>query len=179
MRISSVLTPTDASSSSPSPKVSTTEFSAQNLTLSLDALAGTYANPGYGSFTLCSPSSPSSYCAGVQSDFSVVDSVRGNTGSKDLLAEWPRAWSSHVRLRHQQGSIFEIYFTSLYPNGYGKDTTPFETKETGSAEGLAEFVIEDGKVVGFGISGLVDQLTERARKYETVQDRAEAWFDKV
>lgn len=82
-------------------------------------------------------------------------------------------------MRHEQGSIFQIYLTSLYPNGYGKDTTPFETREIGTTEGLAEFVFEDGEVVGFGISGLVGQLTERARQYETVQDRAEVWFDKV
>lgn len=82
-------------------------------------------------------------------------------------------------MRHQQGSTFQIYFTSLYPNGYGKDTTPFETAGVGPSNGLAEFVVEDGKVVGFGISGLVDRLTERARKYESVQDRAEVWFDKV
>lgn len=82
-------------------------------------------------------------------------------------------------MRHQEGSIFQIYLTSLYPNGYGKDTTPFETSEVGTTEGLAEFVVEDDKVVGFGISGLVGQLTEQARKHETVQDRAEVWFDKV
>ncbi|KAH0826361.1 hypothetical protein J3R83DRAFT_5323 [Lanmaoa asiatica] len=124
--------------------------------------------------------SASSYCAKVQSNFSVVDSVQGDVGpTGDLLAEWPRVWSSHVRMRHEQGSIFNIHFTSLYPNGYGKDTTPFETREIGPTEGLAEFVVEDGKVVGFGMSGLVGRVTERARKYEGVRDRAEVWFDKV
>ncbi|KAG8221711.1 beta-lactamase/transpeptidase-like protein [Butyriboletus roseoflavus] len=176
LHLTSSLTPT----SSPSRNAMTTEPTAQNLSLSLDAFAGTFANPGYGSFTLCSPSSTSSYCVTVQSNFTIVDSVQGNAGnSEDLLAEWPRVWSSHVRMRHQQGSVFQIHLTSLYPNGYGKDTTPFETRGVGPAEGLAEFVVEDGKVVGFGMSGLVDQLTERARTHESVQDRAEVWFDKV
>lgn len=115
----------------------------------------------------------------VQSNFSTVDSARGDLGFKDLLAEWPRILSSHVRLRHQQGPIFGIYFTSLYPNGYGKDATPFETANLGVLRGLAEFVTEDDKVVGFGMSGLVGEPTERARQYETVRDRAEVWFDKV
>ena len=167
--------------SSPTHNVTRTDSDARNSALSLDLFAGAYTNPGYGSFTLCSPSSPSSYCTQVRSNFSIVDNVQGNprAASSDLLAEWPRVCSSHVRLRHQTGSIFEIYFTSLYTHGYGKDTSPFETGEVGTPEGIAEFVVEDGRVVGFGVSGLVGQLTERARTYESVQDRAEVWFDRV
>ncbi|KIJ11027.1 hypothetical protein PAXINDRAFT_177403 [Paxillus involutus ATCC 200175] len=170
-----LLSPVDSSPPKPTAKPST-----WNLTLSPDDFAGTYTNPGYGAFTLCSASSASSYCAKVRSDFAAVDYVQGDPGPRlELLAEWPRVWSSHVRLRYQQGSIFEIDFTSLFPNGYGKDTTPFETGESGTAEGTAEFVIEDGEVVGFGISGLVGRLTERGRIYQNVRDRAEVWFDRV
>ena len=84
---------------------------------------------------------------------------------------------SHVRMRHRQGLIFDFYLAALYPNGYGKDTTPF-MRENG-VEGGIEFVVEDGEVVGFGVSGLVGRLTERARTYESVRDRAEVWFDRV
>ena len=136
--------------------------------LSLDVFTGTYANPGYGFFTLCSPSSMSSYCAKVQSDFAIVDGVQGSPNPYlDLPMKWPRVCSSHMHMRHKLGSTFEMYFMSLYPFGYGKDTTPFETKVIGV---MAEFVIEDGQVMGFGISGLIGRLTERARTYECVQD---------
>ena len=86
-------------------------------------------------------------------------------------------WSSHIRMRHRQGLSFDFSPAILYPNGYGKDTTPF-TYEL-EVEGDVEFVVEDGEVVGFGVSGLVEQLTERARTYESVRDRAEVWFDRV
>ena len=86
-------------------------------------------------------------------------------------------WTSHVRMRHQQGVTFDFYPATLYPNGYGKDTTPF-VWDVG-AEGSVEFVVEDGEVVGFGVNGFVEQLTERARTYESVRDRAEVWFDRV
>ncbi|KAF9233585.1 hypothetical protein BU15DRAFT_35877, partial [Melanogaster broomeanus] len=104
----------------------------------------TYTNAGYGTFTLCAPSSASSYCTKVQSDFTTVDDARGvSAPSLELLAEWPRMWASHVRMRYQRGSIFNIDFTTLFPHGYGKDVTPFETGDIERAEATAEFVIED------------------------------------
>ena len=81
-----------------------------------------------------------------------------------------------MHMRHKLGSTFEMYFMSLYPFRYGKDTMPFEMKVIGA---MAEFVVEDGWVMGFGISGLVGQLMERVRTYECVQDQAEVWFDRV
>ena len=65
------------------------------------------------------------------------------------------------------GYSFDVYLTSLYPDGYGKDTTPFEPREVGSTEQVAELVVENERVVGFGVSGFVGR------------NRAEAWFDKV
>lgn len=71
--------------------------------------------------------------------------------------------------------------TTLYPAGYGKDETPFETALDGdNAEGATiQFVIEGGKVKGFGLSGLVGEVTERERLGATVEEKAEAWFQKV
>jgi hypothetical protein len=80
---------------------------------------------------------------------------------------------------HQSENKFLVQLTSLFPEGYGRDSTPFETAEIGTSESTAEFVVENGKVVGFGLFGLVGQLTERERIQTTVKDRAEAWFDKV
>ncbi|OAX32863.1 beta-lactamase/transpeptidase-like protein [Rhizopogon vinicolor AM-OR11-026] len=151
-----------------------------NLELPLEEFSGTYTDPGYGTFTFCSPSSSSSYCQQVMTDFTAVDSVHPSAPSPlQLLAAWPRMGSSHIRAVHQSGNKFLLLCTALFPEGYGRDSTPFETAEIGTPGATAEFVVEDGKVVGFGLFGLVDQVTERERTQTTVKDRAEVWFDKV
>jgi hypothetical protein len=150
------------------------------LELAIEEFSGTYVNAGYGPITFCSPSVNSPYCQNVISDFAAVDAGKsGAPQSVQLLAAWPRIWASHIRGVHQSGNTFNVQYTSLYPEGYGRDTTPFETAEIGTSEATAEFVVEDGKVVGFGLVGLVGQLTERERTHTTVKDRAEVWFDKV
>jgi hypothetical protein len=150
------------------------------LELAIEKFSGTYVNAGYGPITFCSPSVNSPYCQNVISDFAAVDAGKsGAPQSVQLLAAWPRIWASHIRGVHLSGNTFNVQYTSLYPEGYGRDTTPFETAEIGTSEATAEFVVEDGKVVGFGLVGLVGQLTERERTHTTVKDRAEVWFDKV
>jgi hypothetical protein len=150
------------------------------LELAIEEFSGTYVNAGYGPITFCSPSGNSPYCQDVISDFAAVDAGKsGAPQSVQLLAAWPRIWASHIRGVHLSGNTFNVQYTSLYPEGYGRDTTPFETAEIGTSEATAEFVVEDGKVVGFGLVGLVGQLTERERTHTTVKDRAEVWFDKV
>ncbi|KAG2362374.1 beta-lactamase/transpeptidase-like protein [Suillus spraguei] len=127
------------------------------LELALEEFSGTYTDAGYGAITFCTPSGNSSYCQDVISDFATVDAGKSSAPqSVQLLAEWPR-------------------YTSLFPEGYGRDSTPFETE---FFEATAEFVVENGKVIGFGF-GLLDQLTERERTHTTVKDRADVWFDKV
>ncbi|KAG1880766.1 hypothetical protein F4604DRAFT_1510254, partial [Suillus subluteus] len=104
----------------------------------------TYTNAGYGDITFCSPSDSSSYCQDVISDFAAVDA--GKSGAPQpvqLFAAWPRIWSSHIRGVHRSGNTFVVQYTSLFPEGYGRDTTPFETSEIGSSEATAEFVVED------------------------------------
>jgi hypothetical protein len=150
------------------------------LELALEEFSGIYTNPGYGAFTFCSPSNSSPYCQKVIADFTAVDTAQSSAlSSPQLLAAWPRIWASHIRAVHHSGNKFLVQLTSLFPEGYGRDSTPFETAEIGTSESTAEFVVENGKVVGFGLFGLVGQLTERERIQTTVKDRAEAWFDKV
>ncbi|KAG1768064.1 beta-lactamase transpeptidase-like protein [Suillus placidus] len=150
------------------------------LELALEEFSGTYANAGYGSITFCSPSGSSPYCQDVISDFAAVDAGKSSAHqSVQLFAAWPRIWSSHIRGVHLAGNTFVVQCTSLFPEGHGRDSTPFETAEIGTSEATAEFVVEDGKVVGFGLVGLVGQLTERQRTHTTAKDRAEVWFDKV
>lgn len=150
------------------------------LELALEEFSGTYASAGYPPITFCSPSGRSLYCQDVISDFDAVDAGKSSAPqSPQLFAAWPRVWSSHIRGVHRSGNTFVIQYTSLFPEGYGRDSTPFETAEIGTSEATAEFIVEDGKVVGFGLFGLVGQVTERERTHTTVKDRAEVWFDKV
>ena len=142
--------------------------------------AGTYHNPGYGSITLCDVSNSlnSSYCAKVIADFAAVDSQFPDERPR-LLASWSRIWSSHVRivLVDQEGKKCHVEPTTLFPEGYGKDQTPFETFESSESVPPAEFVLENGRVVGVGVFGIPGDLTGRRPK--TVQGQVEVWFDKV
>ncbi|KAG2063760.1 beta-lactamase transpeptidase-like protein [Suillus decipiens] len=147
------------------------------LELALEEFSGTYTSAGYGSITFCTPFGSSSYCKDVISDLAAVDGGKSSVPqSIQLLAAWPRLWSSHIRGVHRSANTFAVQYISLFPEGCGRDRTPFETT---TLESTAEFVVEDGKVVGFGLFGMVGQLTERERTHTTVKDRAEVWFDKV
>ncbi|KAF9230287.1 beta-lactamase/transpeptidase-like protein [Melanogaster broomeanus] len=159
---------------------SLTLSSAWSPTVSLTDFAGTYTNAGYGTFTLCAPSSASSYCAKVQSDFTTVDDARGVSAPlSSYWQEWPRKWHRTSACDTSKAPSSTSTSRPYSPHGYGKDVTPFETGDIERAEATVEFVIEDGQVVGFGLSGMHGWLWERARISHSVQDRAEAWFDRV
>lgn len=148
------------------------------LSLDLDAYTGTYTSSGYGSITLCSPDSDSPYCADVLSDFASLGPVTGP--SPRLYSTYTSLWSTHARLRHRSGNTFGFTFTALFPHGYGKNTTAFESYETGEAEGWAEFVVEGSKVIGFSV--ILDDAAAVARGRRTggsAREIADAWFAKV
>ncbi|EIN06835.1 beta-lactamase/transpeptidase-like protein [Punctularia strigosozonata HHB-11173 SS5] len=148
--------------------------------ISLMDLAGTYSDPGYGTFNLCAPGSSSSYCHDVISNFSTVDGSLGDT--PQLLAASARVWSSHIRFTQHSDNenVFDVRFTTLYPQGYGKDTSPFEMMKLGEGMTTAEFVRNlQGQVIGFGLFGVAGEVTNRMRAGGTVQERADAWMAKV
>jgi len=125
--------------------------------IALEEYSGTYHNPGYGTFTLCAPSSDTSYCTQIKSDFASF----GLDERPQLIAAWPRVWSSHLRMSHIAGNKFMAEFTALFPGGYGADESPFEAK--GDRQSV-EFITEDGKVVGFELcsnEGCVDALFKK------------------
>lgn len=69
--------------------------------------------------------------------------------------------------------------TYLFPNGYGRDSTAFETYESGESEGKVNFVVSDqDEVVGFGLF-IMEELTERRRLGGTIEEIADVWFTKV
>ncbi|KAJ7151105.1 beta-lactamase/transpeptidase-like protein [Mycena filopes] len=143
---------------------------------------GTYSNPGYGNLTLCGLVFPTSrHCLDVIRDFRTVDSATGRPTHPllELYSLWPRFWSSHFRLTlGSDWNEFTASPTTLYVDGYGADRTPFE--DAASATGWrVRFVVEDGDVLGFGLFGVAEGESWRAKKGGRVQDVADVWFDRI
>ncbi|KAF7328949.1 Beta-lactamase domain-containing protein [Mycena venus] len=138
----------------------------------LAGFTGTYSNPGYGNFTLCSPLFPTSAeCLAIIQDFRTVDSAAGRrTDSLDLYSAWPRFWGSHLRISPVSGYDYRVKLTTLYVDGYGADRTPFE--DLAYADIKARFMVEDGAVVGLGFFVALED-SWRVKKGGTVRDMAD------
>ena len=137
----------------------------------IDLLTGTYYNAGYGTGELCSVRSSSPSCKSVLDAFHAIDpSLAPN--SPDLFASWITLLSTHVRFAHTNDSQYLIYIGSIYAEGYGKNTTPFSTLDSSAT---AEFVVENGKVSGFGWNDLGDG----GKRAGSVEETSDVWFAKV
>ncbi|KLO13808.1 beta-lactamase/transpeptidase-like protein [Schizopora paradoxa] len=158
-----------------------------NSSLPLSAYAGTYHNPGYGSFTLCAPSSPSPYCEKVLDEFATVDKAQSvplppNSSTPQLYAQWSRFWSTHIRMVHVECDTFDIAFTSLFPEGYGASKKPFEVFVMDNYAGQAKFLLneEGDRIEGFGYFGLDDAGMQHALGDASGVKRGSiVWFDKI
>ncbi|EPS99304.1 hypothetical protein FOMPIDRAFT_1164237 [Fomitopsis schrenkii] len=151
------------------------------LPVDLESLSGTYTNPGYGTIALCTAQSTSPHCRTVLASFAPFIK---RVSSPELYAAWPRILSSHVWLTHSTAAEFSVLITSLFPEGYGANTTAFETSESGESEARAVFVVggagEKTEVHGFGIE--IDAEAVEARKRagaRDVRDWSDAWFERV
>lgn len=138
---------------------------------------GAYHNDGYGTFVLCNTTSTSHYCNEVLSDFAAVDAQGPPREALELYGAWPRLWTSHIRLVHINGTRFDCFPTQLFPRGFGKNTTAFETFE--SRLGYVDFVVEGGVVIGAGLSDTVGERTNLEKKGGSVEETADAWFVRV
>lgn len=138
-------------------------------TLSYLDLAGTYFNAGYGTGVLCSVNSPSPSCQSVLDDFRSVDKSL-SSDSTDLFVSWDTPFSTHLRFTHTNGSQYSISVGTIYPEGYGKNSTPFSTLSPGAT---ATFVVESETVVGFGISGI-----SGVQREGPVEKASDVWFVK-
>ncbi|RPD57950.1 beta-lactamase/transpeptidase-like protein [Lentinus tigrinus ALCF2SS1-6] len=147
------------------------------LPLDLEAYAGTYEDPAYGELTLCAPSNISEPCSQILADFAAVDAAQHIPSHLQLFAAWDRVWSSHVRLRHTSGNSFAVTFPHLFPQGYGRNTTPFEFWDSQVSIGRAEFVVENGEVVGFALVTEEQAAAARTKRTEgSLQEIGDAWF---
>ncbi|CCM00547.1 uncharacterized protein FIBRA_02581 [Fibroporia radiculosa] len=160
----------------PSDPPSTEEKAVRVVPLPLEHYTGTFTNPAYGSFTLCTPSTESSYAREVIANFASCSELDDHGVA--LYTAWRRMWASHVRLRHHEKNIFLLSYCVLFPHGYGKDTTPFAYKQLGGMEVPVEFDVQDGKVVGLGILDVVFDPRRPPHAEGSVEQRADVWFSK-
>lgn len=153
------------------------------LAASLSRYAGTYKNLAYGNFTLCAPTTRSEYCASVRADFAAC----GERGEHPALyAAYPRFTSSHIRLTphplqpaaHENIDAWELEFVSLFPHGYGKDTTPFVYRVLGGSTMEVRCAVVGGRVDGCGI---VDVTLDEGRvlREGPLKEVADVWFERV
>ena len=154
--------------------------------MDLDSFAGTYEDPAYGTITLCTSSSVSAHCSRVLADFAPFENASPSSSPHvaALFASWPRVWSSHMHLTPRRAgsdsassTSFDARFPRLFPEGYGRDTTPFEYWDSLMSTGRAEFVVGTGGAVeGFAL--ITDELaaSARAAKGVNVREVGDAWF---
>jgi len=139
-------------------------------------LTGTYYNAGYGTSVLCSVHSSSPSCESVLDAFRSIDeSLSPNSTSTDLFASWATLLTTHVRFTYTNHSKHLISAGSIYPQGYGKNTTPFSTLVPIAT---AEFVVEHEKVVGFGWNRIGDDDGDGVKRAGSVEETSEVWFVK-
>jgi hypothetical protein len=134
-------------------------------------LAGTYHSTGYGTIVLCGVHSTSPPCRSVLDDFRAVnESISSN--SNDLFASFITVWSKHAHFTHTNASNYLMSFGTIYPEGYGKNSTPFSTLAPATT---AQFVVDNGKIVGFGLNDSdISDLTHGG----SVEETSQVWFSK-
>jgi hypothetical protein len=81
--------------------------------------------------------------------------------------------STHLRFTYANDSKYLVSAGSIYPQGYGKNTTPFSTLESIAT---AEFVVTNDKVVGFGWNITGDDGD--VKQSGSVEETSEVWFFK-
>ena len=140
-------------------------------------LTGTYYNAGYGTGVLCSVQSTSPSCKSVLDAFRSIDpSLSPNSTSTDLFASWVTLFSTHIRFTYTTTNNSHYYLISagsIYPQGYGKNTKAFSTLVPVAT---AEFVVENGKAVGFGWNNIIDDVG--VPRPGSVEETSEVWFIK-
>ncbi|TCD67060.1 hypothetical protein EIP91_000622 [Steccherinum ochraceum] len=147
------------------PQVACSPQVTAELSLPIEAYAGTYEDAGYGTITLCALSSTSSECRHVLNAFTAIHNITTSENRRTLYAEYGSVWSSYMRFRHVGGDNFQMMLMELFPHGYGKDTTPFEVNYEGINEAAVTFELdEDGsRVLAFGFMGTEEEQEGRTR----------------
>jgi hypothetical protein len=147
----------------------------------LSVYAGTYVNPGYGTLVVCSSTHPAPDCKPILSDFASLRANNSAIPSTEMYGYFPRqkVWATQVRFDAVGNATFAFTGTTIFPAGYGANTSAFEM--VGSMPGAqAEFMLgPGGRVAGLGLFALEGQPFAFEQGAGTVKDRAEVWFDKT
>jgi hypothetical protein len=138
---------------------------------SLD-LAGTYHNPGYGALVLCDMHSTSPSCESVLDDFRAINKPL-SLNTTDLYVSWRTMWATHAHFIHTNADQYLLSIGSIYPEGYGRNSTPFSTLAPAT---IIQFVVENGRVVGFGFNETAD--SDVTYSGQSVEDTSQVWFVK-
>ncbi|KAL1678405.1 beta-lactamase/transpeptidase-like protein [Schizophyllum commune] len=99
-----------------------------------------------------------------------------------LLARWDRVWSTHIKLAHYDGGIFNVTILDSVPTGNASE--PYWVGGTDEDPDLAnaEFSFDVlGQPLGFGLSGGLwgAGAGVPSPSGSTPQERAEAWFTRL
>ena len=153
--------------------------------LPIERFAGRYFDLGYGSLELCSSTSDSPSCAQVLSDFGSI-SLNGTLNPNDLYGITPRVWGSHVRtsrtacINQDNSESFAFSLGTIFPNGYGRDITPFADGYLDVLQVEFRCVVDDDKsrkVVGCGIMNMEEGI--QTPQGTTVREMADVRFQKL
>ncbi|KAI0087674.1 beta-lactamase/transpeptidase-like protein [Irpex rosettiformis] len=151
--------------------------------VALEKYTGVYRSPGYSEVALCDPrtsTNDSRRCKEILGTYSKLEDVGATNGT--LYFALPGVWVSHGRLAYDEGDYFQFTATYLFPDGYGRNKTAFESAVTPQTVGTARFVVsedESREVTGFGLFGLVGEETNRERWGGTVEETADVWFERI
>ncbi|KAL0573922.1 hypothetical protein V5O48_008019, partial [Marasmius crinis-equi] len=153
---------------------------------SFEELAGRYHNVGYDGIELCfvDGSKQSASCQEVINELPTVLPGAVNSSVPTLIAKWNKFWSTHLKLEHFDGPLFNVTMLESRPTDDEDD--PYWTGEarlTDSALSFptAEFVVEKNRVHGFGFFGGVWgaglEVTDASEGGS--REAAEVFFDKL
>ncbi|KAI9509853.1 beta-lactamase/transpeptidase-like protein [Russula earlei] len=131
-----------------------------------DDFVGTYYNNGYGTSVVCSANSQDPACQSVLKDFRSYDDTV-NSDSTDLFLSWITPWTTNIRFTFLNDTQYLVYGGSIYPEGYGKNTTAFAQLDIVA---IAEFEVDNGTVKGYGLIGTNDV------EGGSVEQTAGVWF---
>ncbi|KAF5373123.1 hypothetical protein D9758_001604 [Tetrapyrgos nigripes] len=161
--------------------------------VSFFSIAGAYNDPGYGYIDLCLiPQQDEDIDAAKQPDScqALLEEVPTrlpdtiNTSVPTFVARWDKLWTTHFIFEHFNGNLFNatalashpILDTSLVPANANANETYF-TQKWELASATAEIVVDDGKVTGFGLTGIWGPGPGvESPRGENVQERSEVWF---
>jgi hypothetical protein len=113
--------------------------------------------------------SSSPACEGVQNDVRAL-----SPNSPDLFTYWGAVWDKHGYFAYINGSSYTLLIGTIYPQGYGKNSTPFDTL---GSYATAKFAVENGEVVGFGFND-TEIWSLPITPGGSVKETSQVWFDK-